>query len=233
MNRRRIEDLLTSAGLNDSTADELSRLLTPFASDAQGNIQAQVAMRTGTLSSLRQLAGANGEISVATNVPAAVLHNGVAGQARTLMHPWGVQIVEATLSTTGRPVPANGVGWSVVNLTKTLDTHGVLNATTGVFNIPVSVVSQYAWITFAAEVNFEERVGNGTFRRLVLGSLDTIVSALAGDGAVSGYRRFKVANEPLSWSPTADTGNLPLVAVQNQTATCNLDLRLEVWGVPA
>lgn len=49
--------------------------------DVNGNLIANVTMRTGTLASLLSLAGSLGEIGVATDKPAIVVFNGLAGQA--------------------------------------------------------------------------------------------------------------------------------------------------------
>ena len=50
--------------------------------DSAGNVTAQVNHRTGVLETLKTLAGGNGEISVATDKEAILIHNGVANGAK-------------------------------------------------------------------------------------------------------------------------------------------------------
>lgn len=64
--------------------------------NAQGNLNANIVPRTNTLSNLLTVSGANGELSVATDEPTIVKHNGVANQA----------------------VPINAHGWRQVNLAR-------------------------------------------------------------------------------------------------------------------
>lgn len=52
--------------------------------DANGDVEANIAHRTGNLSDLLLVDGGDGEIGVAVDVEALVLYNGVSGQARVI-----------------------------------------------------------------------------------------------------------------------------------------------------
>jgi hypothetical protein len=68
--------------------------------DANGNLIANVTMRTGTYASLITLAGSLGEIGICTDVQAFIVFNGVAGQAKAYFRNRMVSLCQFTLTTT-------------------------------------------------------------------------------------------------------------------------------------
>lgn len=198
-----------------------------------GAVEATIAMRTGTLASLRQLAGSAGEMSVATDATAAVLHTGVAGQARTLIHPWGVQLLDVTLVTSGRPV-LSGTPYVLVNATEAFDPLGIYEPASGTVSIPLATLQLYRELTVVWQGAFEERTGGGTYRRIRLqpfvwgatppmGSASWISAAFTAPiGPVGGFA--PIAND----SPFVAAWNVE----QDQGAACNVSLRMQLWGMP-
>jgi len=202
--------------------------------DAAGRVLANVAHRTGTLASLRQLAGVAGEISVATDISAVVLHNGTGGQGRVMLgDARGVLLLEITLVTTGRPVPANGTNYTLVGATVVLDSLGAFNAATGVLNLTSAQAALYRALTFVTKGAFEERDANGTFRAILVAS-SAVHNQSPSQSAVFGIdssRTLSIGNSPFdNFNHGAITG--PIQAGQDQTTDCDLTLRLQMWGLP-
>jgi hypothetical protein len=214
----------------------LSRLLNSGIDvDPEGRILATVAQRTGTLSSLKQLAGLNGEVSVATDAPALVLHNAVAGQARTLMHPWGTKLVEATVQTSGRPVQS-GVSYTVTNMTEVFDPLNVFNPTTSQCTLPAPLIATLKSVTVRVFGLIEERAGVGTVRRV--NALSRVVHYSSGDeasernGFFSAHRTFLLGPEDWNEAPNnMDLGGVVSV-FQDTGGSSNLAMHFEVWGEP-
>lgn len=125
--------------------------------DVGGNAIANVNHRTGTLAALLALDGGVGEISVATDTKALVLHNGVAGGAVAFYRggPSDSVFFIATASTLGAGVGVQG------QLTSEKDINDLLNETSDYLNVPADAVCSLGLTaTFGPEAT-------GTYRRVV------------------------------------------------------------------
>jgi hypothetical protein len=90
---------MTTPANSDADAAVAVAAALGFSFDAQGNIVANIVPRTGTLASLLALDGGIGELSSATDFPAIVKHDGVAGEAVALMPFGAVRVTPITAVT--------------------------------------------------------------------------------------------------------------------------------------
>jgi hypothetical protein len=104
--------------------------------DANGNLIANVTMRTGTYASLITLAGSLGEIGICTDVQAFIAFNGTAGQAKAYFRNRMVSLSQLTMTTT---TVANGATNVRLPFNTTNRLGDVFTVTGGYGSLPVLV----------------------------------------------------------------------------------------------